>query len=1081
MEMESARRSFDRSRQPGLKKPRLADEQPNPNSRPFPQRPASAVLPPRYRVSSDRDSESNDSSRGGGGYQPQPVPQQHQELVSQYKTALAELTFNSKPIITNLTIIADENQHAAKAIASTVLANILEVPSEQKLPSLYLLDSIVKNIGRDYIKYFSSRLPEVFCKTYRQVDPSVHPSMRHLFGTWKGVFPPQTLQIIEKELSFVPAVNGSSSGPATSRPDSQSQRPPHSIHVNPKYLERQRLQQSSRAKGMSNDMTIPMDNSAEDVERLDRAASIGAGRPWNIQRSNREALSEPFHEKKTGAVYGDFEYGSGVSRSPGLGIGRTSGRVAEQGHEKSWYGAGSNVPDSIPGQKNGINMKQGFPNYLGNKASNYDLSLPTKSIARNSSGMSASWKNSEEEEFMWDMHSRLSNHDATNFSTSSRKDQWTPDDSEKLDFENHIQKPQSLRDFGSRLDRETSSDSLSIEQREQAGFESLSPQWQLQEAQSTEGLLLSGTSGIAAGHSEDYSASLGGLHKTASSLTRMAARPHASSSHIGTSGIGFSTNVTVESTGTLRQHKLPSVGALPPSRQSPMHQRPPSPLFQAHHSHRQLPNSAEEDYLQPQVLWPDYKGSQFSKRSLPSNIRHSNSEKLQIEEWKASSQPVLPQKSHQSHLSELQQAQFKHYEPSDQTQKPHLPSVSNIGTLSKSGSSVPDHSDFITAETSGKSSTSSLLAAVMKSGILSNIATGSQPSKNFQNVQQVSPLSNIQPSLPEGTPPLQSSSSKSQDTSIPFSVPLSRDKTSAVSSVSPRKEDQVPLPAGSPTSSAQNSDVNKASNPVSNLLSSLVAKGLISASKSQAPSPLPIESPNQNLTVTIPSPRSSLPVSSSASHSSPVDKVSTPEPALKKSVAWPQSSTMKMENLIGFEFKPDIIRELHPTVISSLFDDIQHQCVICGLRLKIKEQLDRHTEWHTLKTFEPDGTNRLSSRWYADLEDWVNGMAGPSSVLESPGLMESGSTMDNDELMVPADEDQCACVLCGELFEDYYSQGRNQWMFKGAVHITLPLGNSELATADESARGPIVHKSCMSESSIHDLRVANGIKMEMDT
>jgi pre-mRNA cleavage complex 2 protein Pcf11 len=122
--MDNSRRStgLDRMPEPGSKKPRLEDSSLNLNlNRERTQFTGvrSGIVggsTPGYTPSSVPAYEPNNTVNSGNN-----------ELVGQYKAALAELTFNSKPIITNLTIIAGENLHAAKSIAYTICANILEV------------------------------------------------------------------------------------------------------------------------------------------------------------------------------------------------------------------------------------------------------------------------------------------------------------------------------------------------------------------------------------------------------------------------------------------------------------------------------------------------------------------------------------------------------------------------------------------------------------------------------------------------------------------------------------------------------------------------------------------------------------------------------------------------------------------------------------------------------------------------------------------------------------------------------------------------------------------------------------------
>ncbi|WFD29221.1 hypothetical protein MSPP1_000227 [Malassezia sp. CBS 17886] len=133
-------------------------------------------------------------SAGAYGGTAAAVAQDPSAFEHMYSTQLAQLTFNSKPIITNLTLIAQEHMHrmptmVAKLIDSHILMLILQAVPSCRLPGLYLLDSISKNIRSPYTELWAPRIATLFMESYRVVDQPTRRRMEELLATWRVAGP----------------------------------------------------------------------------------------------------------------------------------------------------------------------------------------------------------------------------------------------------------------------------------------------------------------------------------------------------------------------------------------------------------------------------------------------------------------------------------------------------------------------------------------------------------------------------------------------------------------------------------------------------------------------------------------------------------------------------------------------------------------------------------------------------------------------------------------------------------------------------------------------------------------------------
>ncbi|KAI2468237.1 hypothetical protein F4781DRAFT_274649 [Annulohypoxylon bovei var. microspora] len=133
------------------------------------------------------------------------------EAVAQaFREAVEDLQGFARNEINTLTMIARENTEHAHAISGALQEHIKRVVPPKKLPSLYLLDSIVKNVGTPYTLYFGRKLYQTFMDAYASVDMATRRKMDEMLRTWKEpvpgsldtrpVFPPDVTRPIENAL-----------------------------------------------------------------------------------------------------------------------------------------------------------------------------------------------------------------------------------------------------------------------------------------------------------------------------------------------------------------------------------------------------------------------------------------------------------------------------------------------------------------------------------------------------------------------------------------------------------------------------------------------------------------------------------------------------------------------------------------------------------------------------------------------------------------------------------------------------------------------------------------------------------------
>ncbi|KND04116.1 uncharacterized protein SPPG_01555 [Spizellomyces punctatus DAOM BR117] len=195
----------------------------------------------------------------------------------EYRASLADLTFNSKPIITNLTIIAQENTPAAPAIVQAIEDQMRNAQPKQKLPVLYLMDSIIKNVGGIYINLFARNIVRIFVSAYEMVDADDKQRFFKVLSTWKSQ--PTGPIFSNNIMAGIESAMRKAAGQPRRRPSLGQ------IHVNPNFVARGQSFSPQSTTASPNVLTMPTNQ----PNSQDRSATrrYGANTPYDRPQGGR--------------------------------------------------------------------------------------------------------------------------------------------------------------------------------------------------------------------------------------------------------------------------------------------------------------------------------------------------------------------------------------------------------------------------------------------------------------------------------------------------------------------------------------------------------------------------------------------------------------------------------------------------------------------------------------------------------------------------------------------------------------------------------------------------------------------------